>query len=267
MHVRSNRFAATSNDLIIKREGQILSTDEAKLRIITWNCNGNLKKKIDRIWTIHPDIAIIIEADKSSTIENNGHWIPVSRSKGIGLFLSHGLSASPHSETNPSIQGIYPYQISGRWTGIVFCVWTHNADGNKKTNYIYQAYRGLKHYHHLLSNEYVIIAGDFNSNARWDNSRKIGNHSQVVDLLKSNQILSLYHEVVGVAHGAETESTFFQYRKMQKAHHIDYLFASVKMIEKLESFDMGDTKNWLQISDHIPLIGQFYNQDANAINP
>jgi endonuclease/exonuclease/phosphatase family metal-dependent hydrolase len=102
----------------------------------------------------------------------------------------------------------------------------------------------------------IIIAGDFNSNAIWDEWDRWWNHSDVVNNLKELDIHSVYHTLRNEKQGEEKTPTFYLQRKKEKPYHIDYFFCSSSILEKVEHLEIGDVDYWLQISDHFPLIIQ-----------
>ena len=46
---------------------------------------------------------------------------------------------------------------------------------------------------------------------------------------------------------------FFQ-KKITRTYHIDYIFGSQKFIDKIIKFEVGEFEEWLNVSDHMPII-------------
>jgi hypothetical protein len=71
-------------------------------------------------------------------------------------------------------------------------------------------------------------------------------------------MVSLYHELNTEVHGSETQSTFYMYRKTEKPFHIDYCFAPVSWVSRIEKFEIGEYSNWKHMSDHLlrPTLNQ-----------
>lgn len=101
-----------------------------------------------------------------------------------------------------------------------------------------------------------IIAGDFNSNKIWDRWDRWWNHSDVVRELEEIGILSIYHKHFIENQGEETSPTFYLYRKNDKPYHIDYIFASDNLIDKILDFKIGCLDNFLEFSDHAPIYAR-----------
>jgi endonuclease/exonuclease/phosphatase family metal-dependent hydrolase len=101
------------------------------------------------------------------------------------------------------------------------------------------------------------LAGDFNSNAIWDQWDRWWNHSNVVNDLAKMNINSIYHSYYKEQQGKETRPTFFLQRNKAKPYHIDYIFASKEIENKITNFAVADREKWLNYSDHLPVIFEF----------
>lgn len=64
---------------------------------------------------------------------------------------------------------------------------------------------------------------------------------------------SVYHEHNGERQGAETRPTFYLHRNLAKPYHIDYFFALPSMFEASLRVTVGDSADWLAVSDHMPI--------------
>jgi exonuclease III len=76
-------------------------------------------------------------------------------------------------------------------------------------------------------------------------------------MLEEKGIHSVYHKYFNLVQGRELHATLYMYRHKEKAYHIDYCFASIDMIEHLETVEIGDYDSWIKYSDHVPLIVTF----------
>ena len=118
-------------------------------------------------------------------------------------------------------------------------------------------WKALTSYSVLLSEEKIIIAGDFNSSSKWDRKGRKSNHSNIVKALDEHGIKSAYHEHFAEEQGQESQATLFFTYNEEKPFHIDYCFASEWFCQRLRSMTLGESKDWLEDSDHMPLIMDF----------
>ena len=137
---------------------------------------------------------------------------------------------------------------------MLFAIWAMNSKVNPEARYIGQIWLAVNYYSDLLNTETILI-GDFNSNQIWDYKDRVGNHTSVVEYLKKGYgIYSLYHELNSVKHGQEKDPTFYMHRKKEKNYHIDYCFASEKILKNGYKMTLESVDNWIELSDHVPMI-------------
>lgn len=131
-------------------------------------------------------------------------------------------------------------------------IWTKGSE--KETfSYIGQLWKYIQIHRKNLSKENSILLGDFNSNSIWDKTDRWWNHTSVINELEEIGYLSLYHCQNNEKQGHESVKTFFHQKNISKAYHIDYVFCSKDIVSK-SKLTIGNKENWLNISDHMPLI-------------
>lgn len=151
----------------------------------------------------NPDIAIIQECEskevletKKSKIEFNDYiWLGKNKNKGLGVMTFNGFHVELLNH-NEDFQYILPVRIyKDQVEFFLLAIWTQFVNKSIYESYVVQAARSFKYYNQLLKKENILIIGDFNSSAIWDNDApKEYNHSQMVDILKEEKIVSVYHE-------------------------------------------------------------------------
>ena len=244
------------------------------MKIVTWNCNGALRKKTDELDTLRADVYIVQEC------ENPEHstpafkewagdylWIGSSKHKGLGIFpkngntvralnwsgtysilgITNGSSAS--SWATSELKLFLPFILNNEY--LVLGIWT-KADGAKVFRYIGQLWKYLQIHRNELQRSKTILLGDFNSNQIWDKPDRWWNHSNVVEELSAIGLNSVYHFQTREQQGQETVPTFFLQRNIEKSYHIDYVFASNDVISKCQ-IEIGKSVKWLSASDHMPV--------------
>lgn len=235
------------------------------MRLITWNCQGGFRKKVDVILTLKPDILIVQECEHPDKIifndttqrPNDFLWLGDNKNKGLGVFSYGNNKLRLLDQYNSDIKIIIPVSVfGGQFIFTLFAIWANNPqDGDNR--YIEQVWKAIKHYDQLLNNGHTILSGDFNSNKIWDKKHREGNHSSVVNSLLDKNIHSIYHKYLNKEQGKEDHPTFFMNRNKNKPYHIDYCFASYDLFDRLKSIEIGTYENWKDLSDHTPLIINF----------
>ena len=226
------------------------------MRILAWNCAMALHKKVSAIAGIHPDIAVIPECGKSSVaaleqIGYAGAWVGANEHKGLGVFVRAPLR--PRLLSRPRYRWVAGFDVEGFVEPLrVVAVWACPVGGRRCDNYIGQLYKALVKNPGWLSCGNTIVAGDFNSNAIWDGSRPVGNHSAVVRLLAAQGIVSAYHAFYGEAQGSESRHTLYLLKNRARPFHLDYVF--VPEAWRLEKLSIRDGPKWAALSDHCPVV-------------
>ncbi len=225
------------------------------MRIVTWNCNGALRKKWSAIESLGADIFVIQECENPiNSLElsyrnwaKNALWTGQNQHKGLGVFVRSELTLSL-DELSPSP---FRHFLSCRVAGSpLLAVWAMGANGSRD-GYIGQVWGVLQRHRNFLMDQKALLIGDLNSNAQWDKKRPKGNHTGVVLQLSEIGLRSLYHEHKKIAHGGEPDPTFYMQRKITRPYHIDYAFAGPAW--RLQNIEIGAARDWLSLSDHMPL--------------
>ncbi len=222
------------------------------------------RKKAKHILTLEPDIIIVPECESIEKLKfseeillpKDKFWFGENENKGLGVFTYGNYRISEHFNHNKEFRFAIPLIIENDTNHFnLIAVWAQKP--NKHDNYGIQVWNAINYYSELLKEEKLLIAGDFNSNSIWDKPNREANHSNIVKFLAKNEILSTYHFYSKEKQGKETRTTLFFQRNLNRKYHIDYCFASKTMINKLKSVVIGDFENWIEYSDHVPLIVTF----------
>lgn len=239
------------------------------MKVGTWNCNMAFRKKYKSILLHNPDLLIVPECENPANFKEHFYsdfnWIGDNKNKGLAVFSFDNLKISLHESHNQEFKYILPLEIRKNDEKIMnlIAVWAQDNDDPRK-RYIGNVWCALNYYKGLFK-EPAIIAGDFNWNVIWDREKSSlhGTLNDVIDLLKKYSIYSTYHSIpdaifgTNVVFGKEKNPTLFLLKNKDKPYHIDYIFASKNFIDNTESCYIGKYKEWIALSDHMPVFAEY----------
>jgi len=237
------------------------------VRVVAWNCNMALDRKVDALLGLQPDIAIVCECaeperlrSKASWMQGEPVWIGRNPHKGLAVFAFNGYAVQLAESYHPSLRYIAPVHVDGPTQCNLLAVWAQNASaGGIRKHQLGPLRRGLARYKSFLGERPAVIAGDLNSNTIWDKPGWRINHSTKVRILEESfGLVSAYHAIRGEAHGQESEPTL-HWRDRTKngpTYHIDYVFLPSAWIGKVSHLSVGAFETWCGagLSDHVPVV-------------
>lgn len=230
------------------------------MKIVTWNCNGALRRKTHLLDPLEADILIIqeCEAPAQSTADyrhwaGNHVWLGRGKDKGIGVFARRGQPLQRLGWPDEGYRHFLPVKVGDL---DVLAVWTQDA-APRRFSYVGQLWHYLQANGPALGRQSIVV-GDFNSSSIWDLRRPVWSHSDCVRVMEGHGLHSLYHLVSGEMQGQETMPTYFQARNETKPYHIDYIFAHRALFQHgAATITVGTPADWLRASDHMPLIARW----------
>lgn len=218
------------------------------MKIVSWNCRGKFREKWPVIQKENADIYVIQECENPDIHGKhlqgfcpNYIWCGENDSRGLGIFAKPEVRIERNDWPVYCLRNFISVKVNGKFD--LLGVWACRP--YIEEYYIYQTINIDKY------NGDTVLIGDFNSNAMWDKEHGKRNHSAVVSQLKCINLLSAYHYVTGELEGKETQKTFYLYKHLDKSYHIDYCFLNP---ERIMSFSILNAKEWLQYSDHMPIV-------------
>ena len=236
------------------------------MKIVSWNCNGALRKKFLKLTELGADIYIIQECEdpkKSIDIQYrdwafNHLWIGNNKNKGLGIFAKPEIILEPldwsNQYENHLVNYFLPCLVNHKYQ--LLGAWAHH-NNSPTFGYIGQFWKYLEI--NFSKFESILIAGDFNSNVIWDKWDRWWNHSDILKTLDRKSIKSIYHSYFNEEQGKESKPTFFLQRNQNKPYHIDYFFGS-PYFQFNNHFEIGDISEWIVYSDHLPIMLEIRNQ-------
>jgi exodeoxyribonuclease-3 len=225
------------------------------MRIVVWNCNMAMHRKLDLLLALRPDIAVLPEcagpgvkaAAPIYAAATSHAWVGNVPTKGLAVlaFDSWRFTELPRVGDG---QFAIPLRVDGPISFRLLAIWT------QKPGYIEQLLRVLTDQAEFLRGPGpLVVAGDLNSNRNWDHLHGSNNHSRLVERLEALGLFSAYHAHHEESQGAESRATFHFYRHANKPFHIDYAFLPNSWRPLLRSVDVGLHDPWCASSDHVPM--------------
>jgi exodeoxyribonuclease-3 len=227
------------------------------MKLVTWNCQMGLKKKHPKLLTLGADLLAIQECSRTD-IKQLGQspgwssiWFGKNKHKGLGVLAKAPWIIREAHALKPRWTG--KLLIDGPASLELFPVWACTSKRPAKA-YIEQVHLLLDGMEQAPVSPLTIVAGDFNSNSRWDSDHRLYSHSAAVERFRKLGMKSAYHEFLGTPQGAEPHPTFWFRKNKRTVYHIDYAFLSRPLLSKLRNVAVGHCDDWLSFSDHAPVL-------------
>ena len=237
------------------------------MRLVTWNCNMAMHRKLEALRSLSPDIAVLCECARPDIVAERAGladlgvdsvWIGTNHHKGLAVlgFNRYRVALDPRYRSLHHY--VAPVQVSGRRRFNLLAVWAQNfSAGITRKRQPGPLRLALRRYYEFLTEAPSMVAGDFNNNLIWDKPGWLMNFSHTVGVLADLGLASVYHRVTGEAFGEESTPTIY-WRDRTKdgpTYHIDYVFAPDLWLGKVRNMEVGRFEDWCgsKLSDHVPL--------------
>ena len=212
-------------------------------------------KKADAFFALAPDIAVVQECSEAAAkgAADRGYsflWFGENKAKGLAVFCGAGWKA--RSLKGPEHKWVVGVKVEGPETFTLVGVWSW-VKGGSLAGYVNCIRDAMAANPKWFRQGPVVMAGDFNSNCRADNFTGGGPVTLLAQLTEL-KLVSAYHSHSGEEHGKESRPTFHQYRHTDKPFHIDYVFVSRELAERVAGCEVGRLEEWLGCSDHCPVV-------------
>jgi exonuclease III len=224
------------------------------MRLVTWNCNLSLSRKLNRIVDLKPDIAIIQECEREvSNLPADAHflWVGNNSRKGLGV-ISFGTPVIADALYKPEWCYFLPLRLEGAKLKVL-ATWAfnHRAESRFGSEAIGRPLSVFAHLGNWID-ESTLVAGDFNNSVVWDKPRKPTNFANVDACLRDLGLCSAYHAHTREAFGKESKGTLFHMKNANKPYHIDYVYVPRSVL--VGHVTVGGFDDWRQESDHVPVV-------------
>ena len=223
------------------------------MRLVTWNCNLSLGRKLERLLALEPDVAVVQECEQSLQVPDGYEfvWTGNNPRKGLGVIAKGiSLEVSPHARDNWAY--FLPVSIGGDRLRLL-ATWAFNHRASRVgSDYTGNPRQVIAHLSEWLRDRRSAVAGDFNNSTIWDHIGKAARFRDITHDLDQLGLFSAYHRQTDEAFGQESSPTYFHTKNPDKPFHIDYCFLHQSLgCRKVEIPDFTD---WRAYSDHVPVI-------------
>ncbi len=237
------------------------------MRLVVWNCNMALHKKIEKLQSLNADVAIVPESAIPEKVlgpeidrsRSRFIWRGNNLNKGLAVVAGQNYFISSEIEFDQKQRIIFPVSVHGPVTFNLLAVWSNtDRDLPVRLRNVGPVLRSLESYAEFCKQSPLVIAGDFNHNVRWDKKGRADNHAEMVKKFESIGLVSAYHVDRSVEQGCEPEATIYWRNRTIDGpkYHIDYVFIPKEWVPRLVSVTLGSFDDWIGtgLSDHIPVI-------------
>ena len=228
------------------------------MRILVWNINMAVHKKVALLRRLAPDIAILPECAAPEVIVakcpeftfTDAQWQERSRHKGLGVFSFGNVRLTRSPAFDPRFEVFLPLRVTGPTRFHLLAVWSlnfHPTAGLSMPD-------ALRFYRRFLSYCDAVVAGDFNNSVFWDRPGKWTNFVSIANSLAKLGLTSAYHAVTRESFAQERQATLWFLKRPHQGYHIDYCFVPRSWLFPSSTVWVGQHKEWLAHSDHAPLV-------------
>ena len=223
------------------------------MRIVSWNCNLSLAKKLDSLLELDPNVAVIQECERDLKVPEGYYyiWSGNNPRKGLGV-LTKNVKAVLEPSWRKEWTYFLPISIPEKNLRLI-ATWAYNHRAVRfGTEYVGSSLEVIKELLEWISCGRSLVVGDFNNSIIWDKVNGKFNFADINLTLNSLGLKSAYHHLTKDSYGAELSSTFYHTKNSEKGYHIDYCFVHDSL--EIASVEIPEYENWKSKSDHVPVI-------------
>jgi hypothetical protein len=236
------------------------------MNLVTWNCKGALDRKHVALCSLRPDVAVLPEAGKITSLPNvlgssavrSIQWVGDNPRKGLAVVSYGDYRLEVHDSYDPGLRWILPLAVDGPMPFVLFAVWAMPHP----RYYVQCLFEAIEKYRSVLELPRVVWAGDFNNNVAFDRRAHELNFAHWLAKARALGFQSLYHLHNRCEHGSESHDTFFLHHDARKGHHLDFIFAKPALYSRGVEVSIGNPRQWLEKSDHMPVSCFFRGRDG-----
>ena len=223
------------------------------MRLLTWN---TARKRYDtslaRAAMLNPDILILQESwrpDALDAVSPHAAWFGSNPRQSVVIADpgDYRVAAEP---VRRATRSMFAARVSGPLNFTIVAV-----HAQEDPTYSKALVAGLEVYRDLLLTGPVVLAGDFNSSAAWDDRHRRNDHRELDALLAGEYgLVSAYHAHTGERAGFESQPTHYWRWHEHEPYHLDYCYIPEAWVPGLREVTVGSYADWRDTSDHRPVV-------------
>ena len=237
------------------------------MRVLVWNCSMSLRKKLDVVMRLAPDIAVIGNSEFPDKLYpgsgpriSGSLWFGNDRKSGLGIYSFGKWRIQPHAMQDPSVKTLVPVECSNDDMAFLLLAF-HGTPASGRQGYgkAFQDYPLALRYIENIRGRTAIFSGELGESApsRWTSEQGEGGYSDLEQVLAQADLRSCYHSFTRETPGREKTPTLYQERDLKQGVHTTCCFASTDLLLGLEDVQVGRPETWLDYSEHMPLVVDF----------
>src|SRR5882724_11639017 len=128
---------------LLRRPAPSAHSRQRAMRLVAWNCNMALHRKLAALRALRPDVAVLSECASpqrlaerlgADALEGAPVWIGANRDKGLAVLAFNGYRAHLADEVyRRSLRFIAPVRVTGPVSFNLLAVWAQNfSDGIRR---------------------------------------------------------------------------------------------------------------------------------------
>jgi hypothetical protein len=218
------------------------------MRLVVWNCNMALDRKLQRLLELKPDVAVVPECpdlrsprmDATRRVTTWSCWKGDDRNKGLGVLTFRGLRGEAFRPARSKFQYFLPVRLASPFNVTLVAVWTHIRT-KRLRDYRPTLLGGLDAILGELPSRDAILAGDFN-------------FPDVRPVEERYKVKSAYHHHFREEPFYESRMTSFMCRDKTRGYHLDYICVPSPWVRRIKRVEVGEWHSWHDVSDHVPVV-------------
>lgn len=223
------------------------------MRVVTWNCNLSLAKKLNCILELNPDVAVIQECEQDLKVPEGYSyiWCGNNPRKGLGVLIKK-LRVILEPSRQKEWTYFLPISIPEKNLRLV-ATWAYNHRAVRfRAEYVGSSLEVINELSEWIAGGQSLVVGDFNNSIIWDKVKGKFNFADINATLNRLGLHSAYHHLTKYSFGAELSSTFYHTKNSEKGYHIDYCYVQDSL--EIKSVEIPEYDDWKLKSDHVPVI-------------